>query len=50
MLILTPPSEGKSSVNTVNKKFKETDFFYNKKVKIILNKLNQLDDKQIQSV
>ncbi len=50
MLILTPPSEGKSSVNTVNKKFKETNFFYNKQVKIILNKLNQLDDKQIQSV
>ena len=50
MLILTPPSEGKSSINTVNKKFKETNFFYNNQVKIILDKLNQLDDKQIQSV
>jgi len=50
MLILTPPSEGKSSVNTENIKFKETNFIFETQVKTILNTLNQLDEKQIQSV
>ena len=50
MIILTPPSEGKSSVNTVNKKFSETDFIFTVQVKKILKLLNQLDEKQIMSV
>ena len=47
MLILTPPSEGKSSENTVNKKFSETDFIFTVQVKKILELLNKLDEKQI---
>jgi len=50
MLILTPPSEGKSSVNTVKKKFKETDFAFEQQVKTILDTLNQLNEKQMQSI
>ena len=50
MIILTPPSEGKSSVNSVNKKFSETDFIFTVQVKKILKLLNQLDEKQIMSV
>lgn len=50
MLILTPPSEGKSSVNTVKKKFKETDFVFEHQVKTILDTLNQLNEKQVQSI
>ena len=47
MLILTPPSEGKSSVNTVNKKFNETNFIFTLQVNKILELLNKLDEKQI---
>ena len=47
MLILTPPSEGKSSENTVNKKFSETDFIFTVQVKKILELLNKLDEKEI---
>ena len=39
MLILTPPSEGKASENTVNKKFNETNFIFTVQVKKILELL-----------
>ena len=32
MLILTPPSEGKSCQNTVNKKFVETNYIFKEQV------------------
>ena len=47
MLILTPPSEGKASENTVNKKFNETNFIFTVQVKKILELLNKLDEKEI---
>jgi len=47
MLILAPPSEGKSSVNTVNKKFNATNFIFTVQVNRILELLNKLDEKQI---
>ncbi len=50
MLILAPPSEGKSSENFVNVKFNETDFIFKQKVKIILELLKELDQKKIISI
>ena len=50
MLILAPPSEGKSSENTVNVKFNETDFIFKQQVKIILSMLKELDQKKIISI
>jgi len=50
MLILSPPSEGKSSTNTVNKKFNQTDFVFKENVKTILNKLTELNEKGMISV
>ena len=50
MLILTPPSEGKSVRNTVNKTFNETDFVFKGQVKNILNILNELNEKEIMSI
>ena len=49
MLILTPPSEGKSIQNTVRKKFSETNFVFEKQVKEILNILKRLDENKIVS-
>ena len=50
MLILTPPSEGKSGCNTVDKTFNETDFVFKEQVKNILNILNELNEKEIMSI
>ena len=50
MLILTPPSEGKSYQNTVNKKFVETNYIFKEQVKEIVSILNKLDEKKIISV
>ena len=50
MLILSPPSEGKSSANTVNMKFNQTDFVFKENVKTILNKLTELNEKEMISV
>ena len=50
MLILTPPSEGKSYHNTVNKKFVETNYIFKKQVKEIVSILNKLDEKKIISI
>ena len=36
MLILIPPSEGKSSNNTTEKKFHETNFIFSEQVKEII--------------
>ena len=49
MLILTPPSEGKSIQNTVRKKFSETNFVLEKQVKEILKILIHLDENKIVS-
>ena len=50
MLILTPPSEGKSSQNTVNKKFSETNYIFKEQIKNIVSILSKLDDKKIISI
>ena len=47
MLILTPPSEGKSIQNTVSKKFSETNFVFEKQVKEILMILKPLNENKI---
>jgi len=47
MLILTPPSEGKSIKNTVSKKFSETNFVFEKQVKEILMILKPLNENKI---
>ena len=47
MLILTPPSEGKSIQNTVSKKFSETNFIFEKQVKEILMILKPLNENKI---
>ena len=49
MLILTPPSEGKSIQNTVNTKFSETNFVFAKQVKEILILLKSLNENKIVS-
>ena len=49
MLILTPPSEGKSIKNTVSKKFSETNFVFEKQVKEILMILKSLNENKIVS-
>ena len=49
MLILTPPSEGKSIKNTVSKKFSETNFVFEKQVKEILMILKPLNENKIVS-
>ena len=45
MIILAPPSEGKSSKNTVNEKFIETNYIFKDRVEKILSILNKLDEK-----
>ncbi|MBN19195.1 MAG: hypothetical protein CL758_06980 [Chloroflexi bacterium] len=50
MIILTPPSEGKSSNNTVNKKFIETNYIFKDRVEKILSILDKLDEKKIVSI
>lgn len=50
LIILIPPSEGKSSKNTSNIKFKDTNFIFEEEVKKILNKLKLLEDSDIQKV
>ena len=49
MLILTPPSEGKSIKNTVNIQFSETNFVFAKQVKEILILLKSLNENKIVS-
>ena len=49
MIILAPPSEGKSSKNTVNEKFIETNYIFKDRVEKILSILNKLDEKKIVS-
>ncbi|MEC7871415.1 MAG: peroxide stress protein YaaA, partial [Chloroflexota bacterium] len=49
MLILTPPSEGKSIQNTVNTKFSETNFVFTEQVKEILMLLKSLNENKIVS-
>ena len=50
MLILTPPSEGKSAENTVKIRFNETDFVFKRQVGEILELLKELDQKNIISI
>lgn len=50
LIILIPPSEGKSDVNTSNIKFKDTNFIFKKEVEKILDQLKLLDDYQLQKV
>ena len=50
MLILTPPSEGKSYQDTVNKKFVKTNYVFKEQVKEIVSILNKLDEKKIISI
>jgi len=50
MLILIPPSEGKSSQNTVNKKFSETNYIFKEQIKKIVSILCKLDDDKIISI
>jgi len=50
MLILAPPSEGKSSENTVNIEFNGTNFYFETQVRIILKMLKELDQRQIISI
>ena len=50
LIILIPPSEGKSSKNTSNIKFGDTHFIFEKEVKKILKKLKLLEDQDIQKV
>tara|TARA_B100001142_G_C14264141_1_gene628263 strand:- start:324 stop:1004 length:681 start_codon:yes stop_codon:yes gene_type:complete len=44
MLILIPPSEGKSSINTTSTKFKETEFIFSEKVNQIIEILKDHND------
>ena len=44
MLILTPPSEGKSIQNTVRKKFSETNFVLEKQVKEMLRDIKKKNE------
>ena len=48
MLILIPPSEGKSSKNSSNTKFKETNFIFENEVKTIQKKLQNLSDAELE--
>ena len=50
LIILIPPSEGKSDKNTSNIKFKDTNFIFEKEVEKILDQLKLLDDYQLQKV
>ena len=44
MLILIPPSEGKSSKNSSNTKFKDTNFIFENEVKAIQKQLSNCND------
>ncbi len=50
MLILAPPSEGKTSVNSTKTLFRDTEYIFNEQVHNILDKLSNLDDVDIQKV
>ena len=50
MLILIPPSEGKSSKNSSNIKFKDTNFIFENEVKAIQKQLSNSDDAELQKI
>ena len=50
MLILIPPSEGKSSKNSSNIKFKDTNFIFEDEVKAIQKQLSNSDDAELQKI
>jgi Uncharacterized protein conserved in bacteria len=50
MLILIPPSEGKSSKNSSNTKFKDTNFIFKNEVKAIQKQLSNSDDAELQKI
>ena len=48
MIILIPPSEGKSDNNSTNTKFKETNFIFENEVKTIQKKLQNLSNAELE--
>ena len=50
MLILIPPSEGKSSKNSSNTKFKDTNFIFENEVKAIQKQLSNCNDDELQKI
>ena len=50
MLILIPPSEGKSSKNSSNTKFKDTNFIFENEVKAIQKQLSNCNDAELQKI
>ena len=50
MLILTPPSEGKSSLNSSTIKFSDTEFMFNSQVTEILRLLRDFKKNELTSI
>ena len=50
MLILIPPSEGKTKIKSSNILFKDTNFKYEREVKQVVRHLSILDQEDLRSI